>query len=74
MLTRQANCLQTACLPAKCLSVSSLQKGTERRCYFMFRTLCEIVISILAVYGGYTVLRDLKKTVFEVLEKRRKDD
>ena len=36
----------------------------------MLETFCEIVISICAVYGGYTILCQMRNFIFRVIEKR----
>ena len=37
----------------------------------MLKFLSELAVSVFAVYGGYSLLRDIKRFILEVIEKRR---
>lgn len=39
----------------------------------MLQILCEIAISIFAVYGGYSLLCNLRRFISEVIEKRQNE-
>ena len=40
--------------------------------YRMLEIFCEILISVFAVYGAYTILKDVKRFLFGILERRNK--
>ena len=39
----------------------------------MLEIFFEIALCVFAVYGGYTLLRDVKRILFRYLDKRNKD-